>query len=52
MTRGLVILDYNIFSCSPPRYMGEGFVVLQSQVCQVTYLQDEPGIAHFFLILQ
>ena len=23
--------------------MGEGFVVLQSQVCQIEYLQDEPG---------
>lgn len=28
--------------------MGEGFVVLQSQVCKITYLQDEPGTMSFF----
>ncbi|XP_022799728.1 uncharacterized protein KIAA1109-like isoform X2 [Stylophora pistillata] len=27
----------------PPRYMGEGFVVLQTADCKITYYQDEPG---------
>mgnify|MGYP007058639338 CR=1 FL=1 len=27
----------------PPRYMGEGFVVIQTADCKITYYQDEPG---------
>ena len=31
------------FHNRPPRYMGEGFVVVQTADCKITYYQDEPG---------
>ena len=37
----------------PPRYMGEGFVVLQTADCKVTYFQDEPGsLMTLFLVMR
>lgn len=29
--------------------MGEGFVVLQTADCKITYYQDEPGFLIFYL---
>lgn len=44
-----------LFCDRPPRYMGEGFNVLQTADCKITYYQDEPGLStltsslmHFF----
>lgn len=31
------------FSSRPPRLMGEGFVVMQSNDVDIYYYQDEPG---------
>ncbi|XP_068720760.1 bridge-like lipid transfer protein family member 1 [Montipora capricornis] len=35
--------SYNGSTDEPPRYMGEGFVVVQTADCKITYYQDEPG---------
>ena len=37
-----IILSFP-FHDRPPRYMGEGFVVIQTADCKIMYYQDEPG---------
>ncbi|XP_048589365.1 transmembrane protein KIAA1109 homolog isoform X3 [Nematostella vectensis] len=35
---------YNGPRDEPPRFMGDGFVVVQSGDCRITYYMDEPGV--------
>ena len=39
----LVVNHFSVCCNRPPRYMGEGFVVLQTADCRIIYYQDEPG---------
>lgn len=38
-----LVISFVFVANRPPRYMGEGFVVLQTADCRITYYQDEPG---------
>ena len=45
--RRSIVIMWLFFHYRPPRYMGEGFVVLQTADCKITYYQDEPGFLTF-----
>ena len=45
--RRSIVIMWLFFHYRPPRYMGEGFVVLQTADCKITYYQDEPGLWTF-----
>ena len=44
----LLLITLDVF-CRPPRYMGEGFVVMQSGAVDIYYYQDSPGILTFLI---
>lgn len=40
---GFLLFIFTLFPCRPPRLMGEGFVVMQSNDVDIYYYMDEPG---------
>ena len=39
----MVSYQYVLYNFRPPRFMGDGFVVLQSNDVDIYYYHDEPG---------